>query len=481
MKYSALLTDLYELTMMQGYYLLGNNPQVSFDMFFRRNPFSGGYSIFAGLGDLIETLSRFSFDQEAIDYLDSLGIFKKDFLDYLSTFRFSGDLYAMNEGTVIFPGEPIVRVEANLIEAQLIESILLNILNFQTLIATKTARIYNASREGLILEFGLRRAQGWDGAVSASRAAFIGGAAATSNTLAGKLFNIPVKGTMAHSWVMAFPNELESFRSFAETYPDNAILLIDTYDALGSGIENAVIVGKEMKKKGKSIGVRLDSGDLSYLSQKVRKRLDKEGLEDCTITVSNDLTEEIIHQLMSDGAPIDSWGVGTHLVTGGSEASLAGVYKLGAKEVGGKMVPTIKLSNNAEKTTNPGIKQVWRFFDAENMAIADLIALDEEQIAPGRAYRFYHPMYENAHFILDSYDTIKPLLKKQIEKGKVIAPKETLPEIQQRVKDGLSQFDRTYKRIINPHIYKVSLTSALKKLKLHMIEESEEWSPENGK
>jgi nicotinate phosphoribosyltransferase len=473
MKYSALLTDLYELTMMQGYYLQKNNPKVSFDMFFRRNPFSGGYAIFAGLGDVIDTLEHFSFDQEAIDYLASLSLFHKDFLDYLKAFRFSGDLYAMEEGSVVFPGEPIVRVEGDLIECQLIESILLNILNFQTLIATKAARIKNAARGGKILEFGLRRAQGWDGALSASRAAFIGGGAASSNTLAGKVFGIPVKGTMAHSWIMAFPDELEAFRKFAEIYPESSILLIDTYDTLGSGIRNAIQVGLEMKARGKKIGVRLDSGDLSYLSQKIRKKLDEAGLEDCLITVSNDLNEEIIHQLVADGAPIDSWGVGTHLVTGGNESNLTGVYKLGAKEHEGKMVPTIKVSNNTEKTTNPGIKQVYRFFDQDQLAIADLIALEGEDIGDGKSHEFYHPMYDNTHFTLSHYAEARTMLQKKINQGTATSPKEPLELIKERVETGLQGLDRTYKRIINPHIYKVSLSQGLKQLKEEMIENAQ--------
>jgi nicotinate phosphoribosyltransferase len=470
MKYSALLTDLYELTMMQGYFLRNNNPRVSFDMFFRRNPFSGGFTVFAGLGDLIDILQHFSFDREVIEYLDTLSLFRPEFLDYLLNFRFQGDLYAMEEGSIAFPGEPLVRVEGKLIESQLIESMLLNTLNFQSLIASKAARIYHASKEGKILEFGLRRAQGWDGAISASRAAFIGGAAATSNTLAGKLFNIPVKGTMAHSWVMAFPSELESFRSFAEVYPDNCILLIDTYDTLGSGIENAIITGKEMKAKGKPIGVRLDSGDLSYLSQKIRSRLDDEGLQDCTITVSNDLNEEIIHQLVSDGAPIDAWGVGTHLVTGGSESSLTGVYKLGAKDNGRIMEPTMKISNNAEKTTLPGMKQIYRFYDKDGFAMADLMALTDEEIVAGKSWEFYHPMYETARFTLDHYGSVEPMLKKQMAEGKPLSKPEELSTIQERVKSNLKRLDRTYKRIINPHIYKVSVSKKLKQLKQALLE-----------
>ncbi|MDC7127352.1 MAG: nicotinate phosphoribosyltransferase, partial [Spirochaetales bacterium] len=360
---SALLTDLYELTMMQGYFFKKNNPDVVFEMFFRRNPFKGGYTVFAGLEPLLTRLSNLHFDNDDIEYLKGTGIFKDSFLNYLKDFKFTGDIFSVDEGTIVFPGEPLITVKANLMEAQLIESFLLNTVNFQTLIATKSSRVYSASSEGMIMEFGLRRAQGIDGALSAARASYIGGASATSNTLAGKLYDIPVSGTMAHSWVMSFDSELESFRKYAEIYPSNAIFLIDTYDSLGSGIENAIIVGKELKAKGYNFGVRIDSGDLQYLSEEIRKRLDAEGLPDAFIAVSNDLNEHIIRQLVRDGAPINSWGVGTQLVTGGDDSSLTGVYKIVAKQQGDKLVPTIKLSNNPEKTTNPGFKQVYRFYD----------------------------------------------------------------------------------------------------------------------
>ena len=344
---SALSTDFYELTMAQGYFLERNNPKVVFEMFYRTNPFGGGYVLFAGLHDLIDKLEAFRFSPEDIAYLSGLGIFTKEFLEYLSKYRFTGDIYSVEEGTVVFPGEPLMRVHTTMIDASLIEGILLNTLNFQSLIATKASRVSLAAKRGSVFEFGLRRAQGPDGALSASRAAFIGGCQFTSHTLAGKLYDIPVSGTMAHSWVMAFDSELESFRAYAKLYPGSTILLIDTYDTLGSGIENAIIVGLEEKEKGNTIGVRIDSGDLSYLPRVIRKRLDDAGLEDAFIVVSNDLTEEIIQTLVHDGVPIDSWGIGTHLVTGGIQASLNGVDKLAGKELrDGSYLPTMKISNS---------------------------------------------------------------------------------------------------------------------------------------
>jgi nicotinate phosphoribosyltransferase len=471
MKISALLTDLYELTMMQGYFLKERNPRVVFDMFFRTHPFKSGFSVFAGIEDMLKIIEDFRFTAEDIEYLKSLDLFNDRFLDYLREFSFSGDIYSMAEGSVIFPGEPLLRVHSRLIEAQLIESILLNTLNFQSLIATKSARIYYASKAGKILEFGLRRAQGWDGALSATKAAYIGGALATSNTLGGKRYGIPVSGTMAHSWIMAFKSELEAFEKFADLYPDKAILLIDTYDTLGSGIENAIKVGKQLQKQGKRLGVRLDSGDLSYLSQKVRKRLDAAGLKDAYITVSNDLNEEIIHQLVTDGAPIDMWGVGTNLVTGGSSAAFSGVYKLAAKEMDGMMVPTLKVSNNIEKTTNPGVKQVYRFFDDEDMAMADLITLEEENFDHTRPHTLYHPMYPNTHFTLKHYKSAKPLIEKKMAGGKICVDLPELTDIRTYTLEQLKGFDPTYKRIINPHIYKISLSTALKNLKYRMVDE----------
>ena len=469
---SALVTDFYELTMMQGYFLQHHNPRVVFDMFYRTNPFDGGYTIFTGLEELVTKLEGFRFSEEDIEYLRSLGKFKESFLDYLSSYRFTGDLYAFDEGTPAFPQEPLIRIETNMLDAQLIESIILNTINFQTLIATKASRMKLATKgKGSIMEFGLRRAQGLDGALSASRACYVGGADVTSNTLAGKEFGIPVAGTMAHSWIMLFGDEYQAFRAFADIYPDNCILLIDTYDTLGSGIDAAIKVGLEQKAKGKRIGIRIDSGDLSYLTKAARARLDEAGLEDATICVSNDLNEQIILTLINDGAPIDSWGIGTHLVTGGNQAALGGVYKLSAKEENGVYIPTLKISSSYEKTTNPGIKQVYRFFDKNGQALADLVALNDERIETGVNHIFFHPFSTQDMFVMrkNTYAVIKPLLKKQMENGKRINPSPSLKEIQEKSIEMLSHFDKSYKRQVNPHIYKVSLSTKLKNLKGDLI------------
>ena len=472
---SALTTDFYELTMMQGYYLNNENPDVVFDMFYRKNPFDGGYAVFAGLGEMLSQLESLNFSANDIAYLKSLNIFDQRFLDYLSTYRFHGDIYAPKEGTTVFPGEPLVRVHTKLIDAQLIESLLLNTINFQTLIATKAMRVCTAAKDGTVMEFGLRRAQGMDGGLSASRAAYIGGCKLTSNTLAGKVFGIPVGGTMAHSWIMAYDNELEAFREFAKIYPNNCILLIDTYDTLGSGIENAIIVGKEQKAKGLKVGVRIDSGDLSYLARAVRQRLDEAGLEDATICVSNDLTEEIITTLVTDGVPINSWGVGTNLVTGGNQSALGGVYKLAAKRrPDGSFQPTIKVSNSYAKTTNPGIKQIYRFYGQDDLAIADLITLDDETIEPGKDLIFFHPFTDGDLFQLKAgkYSRFEKLLNLVMKDGKVCMEKTELKDIQAYAKESQSHFHRTYKRLINPHIYKVSLSKKLKELKHDLILET---------
>ena len=475
MKKSGLITDFYELTMMQGYYLQNHNPRVVFDMFYRTNPFHGGYTIFTGLEELIDKLASLSFSPEEIEYLKTLGLFDEKFLSYLSTYRFEGDLYAFEEGTPAFPGEPLIRIETNLIDAQLIESLILNTINFQTLIATKASRMVTATNgQGIIMEFGLRRAQGEDGAHSAARASYVGGTAITSNTYAGKKYGIPVSGTMAHSWIMSFESEEEAFRKFSEIYPNNCILLIDTFDTLGSGIDAAIKIGHEMKAKGKKIGVRIDSGDLSYLSKKIRKKLDEAGLEDATICVSNDLTEEIIFNLVNDGAPIDSWGIGTHLVTGGSQAALNGVYKLAAKEEDGKFEPCIKVSNSYEKTTNPGIKQVYRFFSEEGNALGDLIALYDEEIVAGKDYEFYHPFSSQDFYLMDknSYQRVQMMLVRKMENGRRVAPARALKEIQSDSAKLLSCFDKSYKRQVNPHLYKVSLSENLMKLKTKLIRDT---------
>jgi nicotinate phosphoribosyltransferase len=459
--------------MMQGYFLHKENPRVVFDMFFRRQPFGGGFSVFAGLESALDLIGSLAFSPDDLDYLGSLAVFRKEFLDYLSDFRFRGDIWSMDEGTLAFPGEPLVRVHASLMEAQLIESVLLAVLNFQTLIATKAARIRLAANGGAVIEFGLRRAQGIDGALSASRAAFIGGATASSNTLAGKRFGIPVRGTMAHSWIMAFASEREAFEKYAEIYPDGAILLIDTYDTLGSGIENAIAVGEKLKKAGHSnFGVRLDSGDLEYLSKLVRTRLDQAGLVDARIIASNELDEHIIHQLITRGAPIDSWGVGTNLVTGGGDPALTGVYKIAAKQVGNEWVPTIKVSNNPEKVTNPGIKQIWRFLDRRGSPLADLICLEGEMPVPGGSYTFHHPMGDYRSFTMADYKEITPLLGLRMKEGRVAGELPGIATIQARTRGELDRLDDTYKRLINPHVYKVSLSDGLSELKSRLIRES---------
>ncbi len=473
---SALFTDFYELTMAQGYWKNGMNHEVVFDMFFRRQPFNGGFSVFAGLEPLLDALLSFSFSESDIAYLASLNMFEKGFLDYLKTFRFTGDVYAFKEGSVVFPQEPLVRIHAPLIEAQIIEGLVLNQINFQSLIATKTARCYLASGKGSIMEFGLRRAQGSDGAMSATRAAFIGGAAGTSNTLAGKRYGIPVMGTMAHSWIMAHKSELDAFNAYADIYPDKTVFLIDTYDTLKSGIKNAITAGRRLVEQGRGFGVRLDSGDISYLTGEVRKELDKAGFPQATITVSNELTEEIIETLVQNHAPINSWGVGTHMVTGGNEASFTGVYKLSARydEDSCSMKPAMKFSDNPEKNTNPGIKNVYRLFDEDGNAKADVIALEDEVLTAGVENRYYHPMIDYREFSFTAA-RVEPMLHCVVRRGERVEPRkpdaEQLRLARSTMLLQLESFDASYRRILNPHVYKVSLTEKMKELKLQFIRE----------
>ena len=353
----------------------------------------------------------------------------------------------------------------------------MNHVNFQSLIATKTARIWLASKKAPIMEFGLRRAQGPDGAMSATRASYIGGAAGTSNTLAGKLYGIPVMGTMAHSWIMSHSSELEAFREYAKIYPQNSIFLIDTYDTLKSGIKNAIIAGGELVEKGYNFGVRLDSGDISYLTREVRKELDRAGYPQAKISVSNELTEEIISTLVAGGAPINSWGVGTHMVTGGNESSFTGVYKLCARHdnTTGGMTPAMKFSDNPAKTTNPGIKNVFRLYDENGMACADILALEDETLEIGKEYRYYHPMVDYRQFSFKAA-RIEPLLKKRISNGERVEARlpdsEQLRLSHQNMQKQLETLDESYKRILNPHIYKVSITEKLKDLKMKFIQEN---------
>jgi nicotinate phosphoribosyltransferase len=471
---SALFTDFYSLTMAQGYWKKNINHRAVFEMFFRHQPFDGGFTVFAGLGTLIERLQDFSFSQEDIDYLRGLGCFEEPFLDYLKGFHFSGTLLAFDEGTVVFPLEPLIRVDGGLIECQIIEGMLLNTINFQSLIATKTARVWLASGKGSIMEFGLRRAQGYDGAMSASRAAYIGGASGTSNALAGKEFGIPVLGTMAHSWVMAYPSEEAAFRAYAEIYPDRTVFLIDTYDTLKSGILNAVKVGKELAAAGKNFGVRLDSGDIQYLSSGARRILDEAGLNRATITVSNDLDESIIKALVNAGAPVNTWGVGTRMITGGSEAAFTGVYKLAAREdAAGLLIPAIKFSDNPEKTTTPGIKQVWRIKDPQGKAVADVLCLEDPEnpdiLEKGKYYTLWHPAADYRHFFHEVGGSAEPQLKVRLKDGKPLAPLPSLEEIRAHRAEELESLDPSHKRFLNPHVYKVSVSSRIRDLKLELI------------
>ena len=471
---SALFTDFYSLTMAQGYWKKGMNNRSVFEMYYRRQPFGGGFSVFTGLGTLLEKLQTLAFTRDDINYLRELAVFEEGFLDYLKDFRFSGSLWAMEEGTIVFPNEPLVRIDGSLIECQIIEAMLLNTINFQTLIATKTARVWLASGKGKVVEFGLRRAQGFDGAMSASRAAYIGGASGTSNMLAGREYGIPVLGTMAHSWVMAWPGEEEAFSAYAELYPDSTIFLIDTYDTLKSGIVNAIKVGKTLAKKGKKFGVRLDSGDIQYLSTEVRKRLDAAGLKNAAISVSNDLDESIIQALREADAPVDTWGVGTQMVTGGNEAALSGVYKLAAMAgENGELAAKIKFSDNPEKTTTPGLKQVWRIRDTEGMLVADVLSLEDPRnpdlIEKGKTYTFWHPQGDYRRFSHTLDGSSESMLVEHLHNGRHIREESSLKNIRERVRCGLESLDQTYKRILNPHIYKVSITEKLRALKLELI------------
>ena len=471
-----LLADMYSFAMMQGYFLNGIDKDVVFDMFFRRNPFDGGFTIFAGLEPLVDKILKLRFSGEDIAYLESLGIFKKPFLDYLAAFRFKGDLYSMKEGTAVFPNEPLIRVHGNIIETQLIEGMLLNYINFQSLIATKSARIALAANGGGVVEFGLRRAHGVDGAMSGTRAAFIGGAGATSNMEAGKKWGIPVKGTMAHSWVMSFDTELEAFEKYAEIYPENCILLVDTYDTMKSGLPNAVKTLKKIKAAGKkTFGIRLDSGDLEYLSKESRKILDKNGLEEAIIFVSNEMDEWIITHLVRENSAIDAWGVGTKLITGDKDPALTGVYKIAAKKEKKDYKPCMKITNNPEKMSNPGVKEAHRFYDDAGHALGDFICLMEEipdlleKIEKKEPLTFCHPNLDFFEFKLQGYARAKKLLGHVISKGIRMTAKKNLSDIQKEAEKELLSLDGTYKRLINPHIYKVSISEKLKKVKKEFI------------
>jgi nicotinate phosphoribosyltransferase len=470
MNRSALFTDFYELTMAQGYWKHGLDAPAVFDMFFRRQPFKGGFSVFAGLEPLLSALEGFRFSGDDLAWLATQKTFDPAFLHYLEDFRFSGDIYSVPEGEIVFPQEPLLRIHGGLIEAQIIEGLVLNTINFQSLIATKSARVAMATKGKSVMEFGLRRAQGFDGAMSASRASFIGGAASTSNTLAAKEFGMPAMGTMAHSWVMAFPTEKESFEAYAELYPDSTTFLIDTFDTLESGLPHAIEVGKRLAAEGKRFGVRLDSGDIDYLSRKVREKLDAAGLSNATIVVSNELDEEIIETLVAEGAPVDMWGVGTHLVTGGHEASFSGVYKLAAVERNGVLEPTMKFSDNPDKATNPGVKELYRLHDETGAAVADVMMLSGEAIERGRPVTVHHPSLDTRRFVYTPHGEIRALLGKVMVDGRRVGSMPGLDDIRAHRKDSLRSIDHTFLRFLNPHIYKVSISGGLREMKLDFLE-----------
>ena len=463
-----LLTDFYELTMAQGYFLHKKNFDVVFDLNFRRTPFNSGFIIFAGLQTLVDVVLNLKVEDEDLEYLKSLGIFKKEFIEYLKNFKFTGSIYSVEEGEIVFPKEPVLRIHAPIIEAQILESVILNIINFQSLIATKTARIVEVAKGKAVFEFGLRRAQGIDGAISASRAAYIGGAEGTSNVFAGKIFGIPVKGTMAHSWIMSFEDEYQAFEKFAEIYPQNTILLIDTYNTLHSGLQNAIKIFKKLKKQGiKNFGVRLDSGDLEILSKRVRNLLDRAGLKEAKIVVSNELDEHIIEQLLNHNAPIDIFGVGTKLITGHPDAALSGVYKIVAKKHNGKYMPVIKVSDMPEKISLPYIKNITRFYTDDNFCY-DVINIEGEKISKNCV--IYHPDFHYRVKINNIFNCKSKLLLKEIVKnGNLVYKFPKIEEVKVTAKKNLEKLPTEYKRLINPHIYPVGISEELKRLKEKMI------------
>ncbi len=469
----TLLTDLYQLTMMSGYLKNGKQNDIAvFDLFFRRNSVIT-YSVAAGLEQAVAYIRSIRFTEEDIAYLRSLGLFEEPFLDYLRSFRFTGDVFAVPEGTVVFPEEPILTVRAPLLEAQFVETALLNIVNHQTLIATKAAKIAYAAAGGEVMEFGLRRAQGPDAGVYGARAAVIGGCGSTSNVLAGRLFGIPVSGTHAHSWVMNFPTEYEAFKAYAHLFPDACLLLVDTYDTLKSGVPNAIRVFKELRAAGhEPKGIRLDSGDLAYLSKRAREMLDEAGFEKAVICASGDLDERVIASLKNQGAKIDLWGVGTKLITSADLPALGGVYKLAAVQApGGGMIPKIKLSDNSDKITNPGFKQVYRVYDKKTgKARADLIALRGEAFDESKPLTIFHPVETWKRTTFTDY-TLRPLSVQIMKGGELVYGFPSLSEVCAYAAREKETFWSEYRRQDNPHVYKVDLSEALYSVKNKMIAE----------
>lgn len=468
----TLLVDFYELTMANGYLKNGIGNKIAyFDMFFRNVPDGGGFSIVAGLEQLIEYLNNLKFTEEDIRFLERKGIFDEEFLNYLKNFKFECDVWAIPEGTPVFPNEPLVVVKGPIIQAQFIETMILLTINHQSLIATKANRIVRAAQGRPVLEFGSRRAQGYDGAILGARAAYIGGCTATANTIAEKMFGIPAVGTMAHSWVQMFDSELEAFRAWARIYPENCLLLVDTYNVLKSGVPNAIKVFKEelLPKGYRPKGIRIDSGDIKYLSQKARQILDEEGFPDCQIVASNSLDEYIIRDVLSQGAKIDSFGVGERLITAKSEPVFGGVYKLVAVEEHGKIIPKIKISENPEKITNPGFKQIYRLYDnITNKAIADLITFAHEEIDESKPLKIFDPVYTWKTKTLENYRARK-LLIKIFDKGKCIYQNPSVHDIKKYCQREIETLWDEVLRFENPHKYYVDLSFKLWKTKQKLL------------
>lgn len=466
----TMLTDYYELTMMNGYHRRNMTDTVAvFDLFFRTFEESN-YVIAAGLEQAVQYLTNLHFSDGDIKFLAATKEFDKEFLDSLKNFKFTGNIYAIEEGTVVFPTEPLMIVEAPIAQAQLVESALLNIINFQTLIATKAARVVRAANGGSVLEFGLRRAQAPDASVFGARAAVIGGCDTTSNVLAAQKFGVPPAGTHAHSWVMSFPSEIEAFRAYADIYPDKCLLLVDTYDTLKSGVPNAIRVFDEMKEKGLTpLGIRLDSGDLAYLSKQARRMLDNAGYKKAKICVSGDLDEYVIQSLRHQGASIDIYGVGTKLITSSRTPSLGGVYKLAAMKEGGKYLPKMKVSDNPIKTTNPCKKAVYRMMDNNTgMALADVITVFDEKIDDTKDYKITSETERWKQMTLTGF-TARPLLHEIIRGGEVVYKFPPLTAIRNHCKKSQAEFWEEYKRNEMQQVYKVDLSDKLYKIKQDLI------------
>lgn len=473
----TLLTDLYELTMMQGYFKNPTDQTVVFDMFYRDNPCGGGFAICAGLEQVIEYIENLRFTDADIEYLRGLSIFEEDFLEYLRSFHFTGDIYAIPEGTVIFPKEPILKVVAPIMEAQLVETTILNILNHQCLIATKASRVVFAAGGDSIMEFGLRRAQGPDAGLYGARAAIIGGCAGTSNVLAGRMFDVPVLGTHAHSWIMSFKDEYTAFKTYAELYPDNCTLLVDTYDTLKSGVPNAIRVFRELRDSGvplKKYGIRLDSGDLAYLSKKARKMLDAAGFPDAGITASNDLDEYLLHDLKQQNAAITSWGVGTNLITSKDCPSFGGVYKLAAiQNEAGEFVPKIKLSENTEKITNPGNKTIYRIYEKDTGKIkADLICFADEKFDAEKDLMIFDPVstWKKTKLVGGTY-TMKEILVPVFKNGECVYQSPSVMEIAEFCKAEKDTLWEETKRLFYPHRVYVDLSDRLYEVKKSLLDQ----------